>query len=129
MGKILIAPIMEELIFRGVIFKLLKENYSFWISVIISSMLFAGVHFNFSDLSFLFVYGILFCWVYDKTKSLWAPIVLHVLINFYSQTTRIQEFSMSPLNSLFYVIMVLLSVILVLHILRFMGKNKHSSSL
>ncbi len=123
-GKIFIAPFVEELLFRGIIFRLLKENYSLPLSVVVSSLLFAGVHFNYSDLDFLFIYGVIFCLVYFKTKSLWAPIVLHIMINFYSQTTLKQEFSLSPQHLRIYAILVLLSGILGLCMLKFIGKDR-----
>ncbi|WP_195891728.1 CPBP family intramembrane glutamic endopeptidase [Bacillus ndiopicus] len=77
----LLAPILEELIFRRVIFGSLIQRQNFWVSALISAVVFAVIH---RDLPHLLVYtvmGLIFSFLYFKTKRLLAPIIAHMLMN------------------------------------------------
>ncbi|QXG59083.1 CPBP family intramembrane metalloprotease [Lacticaseibacillus casei] len=80
---ILIAPITEELIFRGVVFNLFFSPNRIVLRTLLSAGLFAAVHATDTVFGFL-VYafsGIVFATVYSKTGKLQNTIVLHVLNN------------------------------------------------
>lgn len=91
---ILLAPFLEELVFRGAIFRGIRSKYGFLCSSIISSILFGLIHVstvftsgNFIDIIYLFLYtgiGFLFCGTYEYNKSIWACVILHVLYNAYT---------------------------------------------
>jgi uncharacterized protein len=77
----LIAPILEEIIFRRIIFKKLYNHLPFIISAMISSVLFAFMH---GDLPFFlsyFLIGFIFCYLYKRTNSILVPILTHMLMN------------------------------------------------
>jgi len=80
---IIIAPIFEEVIFRGVILKQLLKQYSLIISLFISSILFAFIHFNINQGIGAFFWGMIFGFVYYKTESLIIPIILHLINNLF----------------------------------------------
>jgi membrane protease YdiL (CAAX protease family) len=75
-----LAPILEELLFRGVIFSNLKNKYSFWLSAVYSSFLFAVVHIDIKKFAYLFIIGIVLCWVLNKEKKIVYPIIIHATI-------------------------------------------------
>ncbi len=107
-GKVFIAPFIEEIIFRGIIYQVLKRSYSVWVSLFLSSLLFSLVHFDFSTTGILFfIYGVLFCFVYEKTNTLLAPIFLHTSINFLSQTTTTFTINASTANILIYISIII----------------------
>ncbi len=75
------APIGEELIFRGFLYPVAKRFSERWFATIFSSMLFGVVHWNLAGLPMLFVMGVLFVILYERTGSLWAPILCHAVFN------------------------------------------------
>ncbi len=89
----LIAPVAEEAIFRGLLFrlpsKLFSKVRSFDISkllAVVSSILFSAAHYiqmPFPNNAFvaLFLFGLLQCRLYRQTNALWCPILTHALFN------------------------------------------------
>ncbi|OIJ11350.1 CAAX protease family protein [Anaerobacillus alkalidiazotrophicus] len=76
-----IGPILEEIIFRMIIFGTLYKRYNFWIAAIISSVIFAAVHLDFEHLLVYTSMGIVFAFLYVKTKRIIVPIMAHVALN------------------------------------------------
>ena len=79
---VIIAPITEEILFRGLIFNFLREKISITSSIIIQALLFGIIHLNKFQGLFAFAAGILFGIIYVWTKSIWSVIILHALNNF-----------------------------------------------
>lgn len=80
--SLLIAPIFEELFFRKFLFnELLKKNKA-WIAIVISSLCFSAVHFETpNNLIPTFIYGVIACIIYLKTKNIVYLIIIHFLNN------------------------------------------------
>ena len=75
---IILAPLSEELLFRGILYNRLRLSFGgFWAPALISSAIFGVYHFNLAQGLFAFLFGLLACAVYDKINNLWAPVVLH----------------------------------------------------
>ena len=83
-AALIIAPIYEELIFRGVIYDDTKKLFNAKIAALVSSILFGLMHFNggYSQVIKTAIGGLLSAYCYEKTKSLYACILLHSLNNF-----------------------------------------------
>ena len=78
----LLAPILEELLFRGAIQGvLLRAQDKPWIAILISSLIFGVVHMNPAQIPFAFLLGMMFGWLYYRTGSLLPGIIGHVLNN------------------------------------------------
>ena len=77
----LLVPITEELIFRGLIFKFIRQHKGFIFSVIVSSLVFSVLHFSLEMLPFTFVLGVVTAFAFEKTNSLVYPILIHILVN------------------------------------------------
>jgi membrane protease YdiL (CAAX protease family) len=76
-----LAPVAEEFIFRGVLFPFIKQlgwPKLAWLGV---SLLFALIHFNAPSFVPLFALALVFAWLYQKTDCLLAPITAHSLFN------------------------------------------------
>ena len=85
---LVIAPVFEETLFRGLLFKLPATKFSSKRIplAIVSSVLFSSAHylqFPFPDDAFiaLFFFGLAQCWLYKKTAHLWCAILNHGLFN------------------------------------------------
>jgi membrane protease YdiL (CAAX protease family) len=77
----IIGPILEEIIFRKIIFGALYKKYNFFIAAIISSLLFAVVHMELEHLLLYSAMGLTFAFLYVKTKRILVPIFAHVAMN------------------------------------------------
>jgi len=91
-NMIIIAPIIEEFVYRGIIFNYCRKKASLHWAVLISASLFSIVHFNPEGIIFLLIYGVMFAIVYYKTNNLLIPILLHSSINaiaFFSEPSTI----------------------------------------
>ena len=78
---VIAAPILEELIFRGIILNGLLKSYSPLKSIIISSLLFGLIHMNPGQFIGASLGGMLSGWVYFKTKKITLPIIIHMTNN------------------------------------------------
>lgn len=76
-----IGPILEEIIFRMIIFRTLYKRFNFFISALLSSVLFAAVHMEFSHLLLYSAMGFTFAYLYVKTNRIIVPIFAHVAMN------------------------------------------------
>ncbi len=75
------APIFEEIIFRGFLFPSLTKYIQPNLSLVISSIIFALVHMNVNDLLPLTMLGLVLGLVYDRSRNLFTPILLHCFWN------------------------------------------------
>lgn len=81
---IVVAPACEELFFRGVLFRALRLRFPFWAAALVDGLFFGVVHGTstpIASLPILAALGIVFCWVYERTGTLFATIGLHALNN------------------------------------------------
>ncbi|MDQ0254159.1 membrane protease YdiL (CAAX protease family) [Evansella vedderi] len=77
----ILVPIMEEIVFRMVIFGSLYKRFGFWIAALLSGFIFAVVHLDFENLLVYLLAGVVFAYLYVKTKRIIVPIIAHVGIN------------------------------------------------
>jgi ABC-2 type transport system permease protein len=77
---VIAAPIFEEFIFRGLIFGGLRRSFGLWPAALVSAGLFAIVHPAISLVP-VFVMGVCAALVYDRTRSLLAPMLTHAVYN------------------------------------------------
>lgn len=91
---LILAPVLEELIFRGVLFKLSALGLRrVWTArqivpsvAVLSSVLFSAAHYfkaPFPDNAFLalFFFGLAQCWIYRRTNAIWCAMLNHCLFN------------------------------------------------
>lgn len=80
----ILAPLAEEIVFRGAILRTLLKIFDkrlHWLPIIISALLFGLVHGNLAQFSHAFVIGLLLGWMYYRTDSIVPGIVLHWVNN------------------------------------------------
>ncbi|MGZ4936023.1 MAG: CPBP family intramembrane glutamic endopeptidase [Halobacteriota archaeon] len=77
----IIAPIAEEIVFRGYLYKAFRDRFKPGYAILLSAALFSIIHLEWRAALSLFVIGIVLAYVYEKTGNLMAPITLHILNN------------------------------------------------
>jgi uncharacterized protein len=77
----IIGPILEEIVFRKIIFGSLYKRFNFFISALISSVIFAAAHMEFEHILLYSAMGFTFAFLYVKTKRILVPIFAHVAMN------------------------------------------------
>ena len=81
LSALVVAPILEEFIFRKFLYKALKFNFGILLAALISSIVFALIHFTVSSFFVLLVLGLFLCYCYEKYGSLAAPVISHSFFN------------------------------------------------
>jgi len=78
----LLAPLAEELVFRGAILRaLLRWDKNAWVGIAISAVLFAIIHMNPAQMPHAFLVGLLLGWMYYRTDSIVPGVVFHWVNN------------------------------------------------
>ncbi|MFG6150380.1 CPBP family intramembrane glutamic endopeptidase [Halobacillus sp. B23F22_1] len=78
---VVFAPITEEIIFRKVIFGQMYKRFNFLLAVLVSSLVFGAFHMDFKHMLVYFSMGVVFAFLYVRTKSIITPIVAHMAMN------------------------------------------------
>ncbi|EIJ79858.1 Abortive infection protein [Bacillus methanolicus PB1] len=76
-----IGPILEEIVFRKIIFGALNKRLNFFLSALISSLIFALAHSEPEHIILYSAMGFTFAFLYVKTKRIIVPIIAHVAMN------------------------------------------------
>lgn len=80
-AAVIVAPVAEEVVFRGYLYPAAKRFCGPAGGILFSSLVFAAAHGNVVALLPLFILAILLCLIYEFTGSLWACISVHFLFN------------------------------------------------
>lgn len=131
---VIIAPLLEEIIFRRIVFKRLNMRFSFIISAIISSSIF-GIGHEFLGVLGAIVFGVACCLLYVKYNNLLVPITVHVVNNLLSGIFTSISYFNGSLNEkvsvitnsdikMNFVIGTILTVITLIIFIRFIIGNK-----
>ena len=78
---VIVAPVAEEVLFRGYLFGKLKKHVPVWVAVLMTSLLFGIVHGAWNVGIDTFVLGIMLCLLRIISGSLWPSILLHMIKN------------------------------------------------
>lgn len=78
---VIITPVFEETIFRGILFKRLRARLSFKSSIIIASVVFAVAHMQWNVAVDTFALSLVLCWLVEKSGSIAPAIALHSIKN------------------------------------------------
>ena len=78
------APVLEELFFRGMIYQRLRGYCEALPAILISSAFFGVFHGNLVQFVYAFLVGCMLAYVYEKLKTIWAPVLFHVGANLLS---------------------------------------------
>ena len=100
------APVVEEILFRGIVLRSMRKFTPTWAAILISSVLFGVYHLNIVQAAYATLMGIAAGILYEKKKNLLFPILVHFANNL---ITMLQGFAPSEVNeliSIFILIMI-----------------------
>ncbi|MBF1183751.1 MAG: CPBP family intramembrane metalloprotease [[Eubacterium] sulci] len=81
----IVGPIVEEIMFRGLIYRSLEKAIETpWIPIVISGVMFGVWHGSFIQGVYTAILGIILAYYYKKTRSLFLVIMVHIINNFLS---------------------------------------------
>ncbi len=78
---IIVAPFLEELFFRGFIYRVFVKTWPVWLGSVLTATLFALIHFQINSFFPLFLLGLILNFVYHRTGSVWTSVAFHSLNN------------------------------------------------
>jgi membrane protease YdiL (CAAX protease family) len=78
---IVLAPIIEEVVFRGLFYAALKSYFPWFVSLIFSSVIFSLIHENVLAFTLLFSLSALLTFIYELYGKLFYPILIHSCFN------------------------------------------------
>jgi membrane protease YdiL (CAAX protease family) len=90
-ATVAVAPVAEELFFRGVAFNAWLREAGRWWAYLGSAALFAAIHVSLATVVPIFLLGLTLAWIYERTRSLVGPIVLHATFNALSVTLALLD--------------------------------------
>lgn len=77
----IVGPILEELVFRGIVYNKLKEFNNKRKTILFTSIIFALFHTDIMNAIYAFIVSFVLIYLYDKYKTLKAPIIMHMSLN------------------------------------------------
>jgi membrane protease YdiL (CAAX protease family) len=78
---VIVAPVAEEVIFRGYFYGVIRRYGGRIPALLTSSLLFAAIHVHLPSMLGLGILAVILCLLYERSGSLWAPITLHAAFN------------------------------------------------
>ncbi len=79
--SVLLAPIVEELVFRGLVFRFARHAMPFWFANILQAALFGFVHLNLVQGIYAFAMGLFLGWVCHRGRGIKYSIPVHIVFN------------------------------------------------
>ena len=118
-----LGPILEELVFRGIVYEKLKTFNKQSISTVITGVLFGLFHGNIIQFVYAFLLNFILIKSYEKENSILIPILIHVCVN--SVTTLLLNFIIE-INLLLTIMLFLVFVIVLIILLKIVYKKNNN---
>ena len=117
-----LAPILEEVLFRGAIQGYLMRKYNPTVGIVVAALVFGLIHMNPIQIFYAFCLGLVFGWMYYRTCSLMPVIIGHVLNNSLAVVTMImgaeeEDAVMSPAEKIAIIGGSLLAALALMHLI------------
>lgn len=126
LATVILAPITEELIFRGVTMKLTKwAGLPFVIGNIIQAVLFGVFHLNLVQGVYATFIGLVLGYLGYRYKTLWVPILLHLFCNLYATVIGMFEI---PDTMMTNVVMAVIAVVCIAGTIFLMKKENEKAA-
>ena len=78
---VILAPIVEEIFFRGFVFQGFRQRYGWISAMLLSSIVFAAAHLDLVAFLPTFILGCLLAYMFQRSNSIWPGVILHFLVN------------------------------------------------
>ena len=120
---VILIPICEEIIFRGVIFGYLKKRYNLVVSLIIQALAFAFIHGNIVQGIYTFILGLVLGIIYIYTNSLYGSMLMHIIYNLLGSVVLSKLYGAFPISV--YICMILAIIFVVYSIKKIKGNFRY----
>lgn len=122
-----LAPIFEEVLYRGILYGALRKRFSYVASALISSFLFGALHMNLIQFIYAASMGYIFAYFYERTRKILFPILAHIFANCISILVTYTGFSNWIFSQpLFSLLLALLEGFIGIVFLIWFDKNQNS---
>ena len=91
LASVIAAPLSEELAFRSLVYGRFKRAMPVWLAAVLSSLLFGLLHGTLVWALYAALLGVLMVWIFERGKSVWASIAMHVGFNGCAQLLELFE--------------------------------------
>lgn len=125
-ATVIFAPIGEELLCRGIIFRLAgKVSPKFWVANCIQALAFGIIHANLVQGTYAFFLGAVLGYIYGKYRNIWVCMLLHGAINFSSNYVTYLWDMVPEQNVMLGVSLICtLALVFIILIMKLLGKIK-----
>lgn len=89
----ILAPMAEELVFRGLVYRRMRDYLPLAAAVLLSSLAFGIYHGNVAQALYASILGIMFVLLYERYQTIWAPILAHMTANLFATICNMVNFS------------------------------------
>lgn len=100
LAVVVVAPVAEELLFRGLLLEMLRQHIGTVAAVVISSAVFALMHLQPAVMIDAFLAGLALCYIYLLTRSIYASILLHIFNNAIAMSMQVLEYQDKTLGEI-----------------------------
>ena len=80
---VILVPLTEEVIFRGILYRFLRNSWGSIFCILVISILFAGTHGSAVQMGYAFLMGILLCLIYEYYGSVLYTTAFHIVFNLF----------------------------------------------
>lgn len=123
---VMIGPIAEELLFRGVIYGRLRNSFTVLQAAVISAAIFGIYHKNLVQGAYAALFGIVLAYIFEKTQTIWGCAVMHMMFNLSSYLMTgladlLQKAGIwipTPVYIIFYVVCIMVVTVCLLSLRR-----------
>ncbi len=129
-GVAFLAPVAEELVYRGMLYRRMRSMLPLWMSVLGSAIIFGVNHGNIVQFIFALITGAVMAYLYEVYGSLKASILFHVTLNMTSLVcTWLNIFSMLLRNFYFWIFatfgLMMAAIVMILYFVKAYSQNVH----
>ena len=117
-GAIIFAPVIEELVFRGVLFNRLKIRVGILPAMLISSFIFAIGH-DFGGITSAFLFGICMCILYLKTDNILITMSVHFINNVVATILSLSGLDVLTTQLPWVVPLTIISIIATIYLIKY----------
>lgn len=102
LAAVIIAPLVEELVFRGLILTRLHRGMPGWLAVLVTALVFGVCHGQLVWIAYAFVLGTIFGFMALRARSIWPSLTAHLIFNGIGQlSTVLEDMAFDPWPILF----------------------------
>lgn len=114
---VIVGPIAEEVMFRGVIYGGLRTCIPMDLAAVMSGVMFGIFHKNLVQGLYAFVFGMILAYIFEKTQSIWGSILMHVAFNLSSYLlsgiAKCMDYWQIKIAPIWYVVFYIACIIIV----------------